>query len=217
MPAPARYRCDDLLIDLEAREILRDGRRVDVEAKAFDLIALLLANRERALGKQELNAALWNGRPVTDAALSQQLRKARRALGDDGGTQRAIRTVHGRGLRWVAPVVPLAATAEAGARTVDDTAADDAIAATSTPVAAPAPRAPEPSAPAAAAPRTDARRRRRLVAGAAAAVLLLALAVALRPPFRAAGAPRSAPRVAVLPVVDRTGEADLDWTSSGLM
>src|SRR5690606_20389371 len=101
----SRFRTGDILIDLDAREIRRAGSRVEIEAKAFDLIALLLRERECAVGKRELNAALWGDRPVTDAALSQQLRKARRALGDDGGAQRMIRTVHGRGLRWVAPVV----------------------------------------------------------------------------------------------------------------
>src|SRR5690242_4554726 len=79
-----RYRFADVEIDLGAREIRRQGARVDVEAKVFDLIELLLLARGRALTKTELVSALWGGRPVTDAALSQQLRKARRALGDDG-------------------------------------------------------------------------------------------------------------------------------------
>jgi DNA-binding winged helix-turn-helix (wHTH) protein len=100
-----RYRVADVEIDLGAREIRRAGLRVDVEAKVFDLIELLLLARGRALTKAELVSALWGGRPVTDAALSQQLRKARRALGDDGDAQRVIRTVHGRGLLWVAEVV----------------------------------------------------------------------------------------------------------------
>jgi len=106
LSSPSRYRFDDCQIDLDTREIRRAGVPVDVEAKVFDLIALLLLSRDRALSKRELNAALWADRPVTDAALSQQLRKARRALGDDGDTQRVIRTVHGHGLRWVADVSP---------------------------------------------------------------------------------------------------------------
>jgi DNA-binding winged helix-turn-helix (wHTH) protein/tetratricopeptide (TPR) repeat protein len=99
-----RFRSGDCVIDLSTRTVICDGTRVDVEAKVFDLIELLLLHRNRALSKRELGDALWGDRPVTDAALSQLLRKARRALGDNGEAQRYIRTVHGRGLQWTADV-----------------------------------------------------------------------------------------------------------------
>jgi DNA-binding winged helix-turn-helix (wHTH) protein/tetratricopeptide (TPR) repeat protein/TolB-like protein len=105
VPTTARHRIGAYSIDLAAREIRHGESSVDVEAKVFDLIALLIENRDHALSKREINAALWGQRPVTDAALSQLLSKARRALGDDGESQHVIRTVHGRGLQWAAPVV----------------------------------------------------------------------------------------------------------------
>ena len=200
LSAPAsvtsRYRFGDVLIDLDSREIHRDGDRVEVEAKVFDLIALLLDNRGRAVDKRELNAALWGDRPVTDAALSQQLRKARRALGDDGNAQRIIRTVHGRGLLWVAEVV------EARPDATTNGALDDG-AVTSPPAPAPAPSS-------------------RGLAGRAfalaAAGLLLVLAIAAWWPRDAADPPAPAvPRIAVLPLDDQSGEAALGWTRSGLM
>ncbi len=64
------FRIGDYAIDLAAREIRVGSRSVDVEAKVFDLIALLLEHRDRALSKREINDALWGQRPVTDAALS---------------------------------------------------------------------------------------------------------------------------------------------------
>lgn len=195
MSAPSRYRFDDCQIDLDARVIRRAGVPVDVEAKVFDLIALLLLARERALSKRELNTALWGDRPVTDAALSQQLRKARRALGDDGDTQRVIRTVHGHGLRWVAEV------------SADPPEAALEPAATATPFSS--------EAPPALVPRS--RRRRLFALAAAAALLLIGIGVLLRYPIRAAGDPSAPSRIAVLPLVDRTGEADLAWTHTGLM
>ncbi|MFC4820631.1 winged helix-turn-helix domain-containing protein [Dokdonella ginsengisoli] len=194
MPTPSRFRTGEYLIDLGAREIHCTGRTVEIEAKVFDLIALLLHNRDRALSKRELNTALWGDRPVTDAALSQQLRKARRALGDDGDAQRVIRTVHGRGLRWVAPVVA-----------VDGD--EDAPAQAGPPPVALAPVPPETG------PRTGARIG---YFAAALAALLLAAALLLRhesvPP--ALGMTQ---RLAVLPVVDRSGETALAWTRNGLM
>jgi DNA-binding winged helix-turn-helix (wHTH) protein/tetratricopeptide (TPR) repeat protein/TolB-like protein len=191
-----RYRFGDAEIDLGAREIRRAGLRVDVEAKVFDLIELLLLARGRALTKTELVSALWGGRPVTDAALSQQLRKARRALGDDGDTQRVIRTVHGRGLLWVAEVVE-----------IDDEIEPSAVA------TADAARTAPLVEPSRALPRT----RRWLLAAAAGALLLVASVLAMRLPIRAAIDPNAPPRIAVLPVADDTGETDLAWTGAGLM
>lgn len=189
--APSRYRFNDVLIDLDAREIHRAGQRVDVEAKVFDLIALLLANRERAMDKRELNTALWGDRPVTDAALSQQLRKARRALGDDGNAQRVIRTVHGRGLRWVAEVTAVGAGPDIGV----------------TPASGHASKTPAPVAPA--------RRRWPLFAAFA---LLAAIAAAWWLP-RPAGSPAvdATPRIAILPLDDQSAEPALGWTRRGLM
>ncbi|HKE48307.1 MAG TPA: winged helix-turn-helix domain-containing protein [Rhodanobacteraceae bacterium] len=199
MSPTRRYRFADVEIDLDAREIRRAGRRADVEAKVFDLIELLLLARGRALTKTELTSALWADRPVTDAALSQQLRKARRALGDDGDAQRVIRTVHGRGLVWVAEIVNVGDSVE--------DASDPAIVA--------------PVATVAAIPRpvTEVRPRpKRWLAVAAAGVLLLVGAiVVMRYPIRAAGDPDARARIAVLPIADRTGEPDLAWTAAGLM
>ncbi len=199
-PVP-RYRFADVEIDLGAREIRRAGRSVDVEAKVFDLIELLLLARGRALTKTELVSALWGGRPVTDAALSQQLRKARRALGDDGDAQRVIRTVHGRGLVWVAEVAEVAEPGDAPAALPihSTTASIDA--------------APVPNAP----PSASKGVRRWLIAAAGALFVLAIGVLALRLPIRAAIDPHAPPRIAVLPVEDRTGDSDLAWTGAGLM
>lgn len=98
------FHSGDCVIAPATRRLSRNGADVDVEAKAFDLIVLLVGNHERALGKQEIVEALWGHRPITDAALSQLIYKARRACGDDGEQQRVIRTIYGRGLQWIAPV-----------------------------------------------------------------------------------------------------------------
>lgn len=102
--ASAVYRCGDYAILAGPRRVLRSGEPVEAEAKVFDLILLLLENRQRALDKQEIVTALWGKRPVTDAALSQLVYKARRVFHDDGEHQAVIRTVYGRGLQWIAPI-----------------------------------------------------------------------------------------------------------------
>ncbi|MCG3200643.1 MAG: hypothetical protein NFCOHLIN_00503 [Gammaproteobacteria bacterium] len=98
----AIYRFLDCELDLSRRELRRGDRRETLQPKVFDLIAYLVTHRERALGKDELQQALWPGIIVTDGSLTQAVRKARRALGDDANAPQIIRTVHGRGYRFVA-------------------------------------------------------------------------------------------------------------------
>lgn len=188
---PVAYRCGDYTIVPAERRLLHGQDALDLEAKVFDLILLLLRNRERALDKQTLAAALWGRRPVTDAALSQLVHKARRALDDDGDRQAMIRTVYGRGLQWVAPTEAVwpAAPESMPAATI---AAE--------PEALPAPR----------------RRRRWLFGVTAATVLIVAFAALLFAWQRRDAAPSALPRLAMLPIENATGEAALDWTRSGL-
>src|SRR5688572_25674585 len=89
-------------IDPSKRLLLRRGRPVELEAKAFDLLVYLIAHRDRVASSAELLDALWADTSVTPGALSRAVHKARAAVGDDGEAQRVIATVHGRGFRFVA-------------------------------------------------------------------------------------------------------------------
>lgn len=91
-------------LDTTLFELREAGQRVSVEPQAFDLLLLLVKNRERTVTKDEIFAAIWADRIVSDAALSSQIKAARRAIGDDGSSQKMISTVHGRGFRFIAPV-----------------------------------------------------------------------------------------------------------------
>src|SRR5690606_22465630 len=79
--------------------VLRAGDRVPVEPRPFDLLQLLAPNIGRTVTRDEIFNTVWQDRIVSDAALSSQIRAARRALGDDGIAQQMIATVHGRGFR----------------------------------------------------------------------------------------------------------------------
>jgi len=86
----------DYRIDEHARRLWRgDGSEVDLPGRAFDVLLVLLRHRGRVVARSELLDAVWYDSDVTDAALSQALSLARRALGSDG--HRLIRTVPGRG------------------------------------------------------------------------------------------------------------------------
>ena len=60
--------------------------------------------RGRLVTKDEIIERIWNGRIVSEAALSSRIKAVRQAIGDDGASQACIRTVRRRGFRVVAEV-----------------------------------------------------------------------------------------------------------------
>jgi DNA-binding winged helix-turn-helix (wHTH) protein len=64
---------------------------VAIEPQVFDLLFLIRA-RERVVSRDDILAAVWHGRTVSDATLSSRVNSARTAIGDNGEEQRLIRT-----------------------------------------------------------------------------------------------------------------------------
>ena len=79
-----------------------------MEPQVFDVMTQLVSNHQRLVTKSELFDTVWGGRFVGEAALTSRIKAARRALGDDGGTQRYIRTVRGRGYQFVGSIIDAA-------------------------------------------------------------------------------------------------------------
>src|SRR5215208_4076842 len=98
------FRINRCTVDTTAFELRRDGEVVAVQPQVFDLLVLLLENRDRVVTKDEIFERIWKNRIVSDAALSSRIKAIRQALGDDGTAQGLIRTVRRRGFRIVAPV-----------------------------------------------------------------------------------------------------------------
>jgi TolB-like protein/DNA-binding winged helix-turn-helix (wHTH) protein/Flp pilus assembly protein TadD len=103
-PPPMIYRFDAFELDPAAGELRAGDGLVPLEPQVFALLVLLVENRERLVSKDEIVERVWDGRPVSDSAISSRVKAARQALGDDGATQRFIRTLHRRGFRFVAAV-----------------------------------------------------------------------------------------------------------------
>jgi TolB-like protein len=98
------YRFGPFELDTDRFELRAEEAARPVEPQVFSLLALLVENRERLVTKDELVEKIWDGRIVSDSAVSSRVKSARRALGDDGRAQRFIKTVHGQGFRFVAEV-----------------------------------------------------------------------------------------------------------------
>ncbi|MDC8014386.1 winged helix-turn-helix domain-containing protein [Tahibacter soli] len=204
------YRFDSFRLDATTRELRHDDALVALPARAFDGLAYLIRHRARAVGRDEFVSAVWGRVDVTDAQVNQLMLRIRRALGDDGQAQRAVRTVPGFGYRWVLDTVEIESAPAAE------------------------PRVPEspPSVPSAG---TSTRPRRRLPTFAVAALAVaLALtgfaayrllrvereapqaATAAAPASAPASAPIAADTVAVLPLaID--GPREAGWLRLGAM
>src|SRR3982750_1449419 len=96
------YRFNDYALDPRTRRLTQRGQEIAVEPRVFDLVVYLVAERRRAVGRDELIAAVWGRVDGSDATLAQAILKARRLFGDDGSAQRTIRTVARFGYQWVA-------------------------------------------------------------------------------------------------------------------
>lgn len=99
------YRLDGLEIDTGTFELRQDGHAVHVEPLVFELIRYLAENPERLLTRDEIIDQVWQGRIVSDATVAGCIKSARRALGAHSD---CIRTVRGRGFRFVGAVEPAA-------------------------------------------------------------------------------------------------------------
>lgn len=94
----------DCELDTARHELRRAGRLQVLEPQVLSVLLLLLENRDRVVTKSEIFDEVWDGRFVSDSALSSRIKTARQAIGDDGRQQALIRTIHRRGFRFVGEV-----------------------------------------------------------------------------------------------------------------
>ena len=98
------YWFEDYVLDSGRRELRRGTKLIAVEPQVFDLLSFLITHRDRVVSKDDLMAAIWNGRIVSESALTSRINAARAAVGDSGEAQRLIRTLRGKGFRFAGAV-----------------------------------------------------------------------------------------------------------------
>jgi len=99
-----RYRFGGFTLDHDTRQLLSNGDEIHLSPKAFDLLALLVANRDRAVSKAELQQRLWPSTFVEETNLATLAAEIRRALRDSAANPKFVRTVYGFGYRFVGEV-----------------------------------------------------------------------------------------------------------------
>jgi pentatricopeptide repeat protein len=96
---------DNHVLDVDRRELRRGTELIALEPQVFDLLVYLLKNRDRVVGKDDLLAAVWDGRIVSESTLTSRITAVRKAIGDNGQEQRLIRTMPRKGIRFVGEVL----------------------------------------------------------------------------------------------------------------
>ena len=120
------YRFGDYELDLGRYELRRNGQVIKTEPRVLEVLNFLIEHSGRVVPKEELLDTIWRDVHVSESALTTAVRDARRALGDSSAEPRWIRTVYGRGFRFVGELTSPASAAPP-------------------PVAAPAPSRPSPA------------------------------------------------------------------------
>ena len=99
-----RYAFGDFVIDRRERVLTRSGEPLELNARYFDALALMVEHAGQLIAKDRFMDEVWRGVPVTDEALTQSIRTLRKLLGDDASRPRFIETVPKHGYRFIAEV-----------------------------------------------------------------------------------------------------------------
>ena len=190
-----QYRFGEFLLDPATRALYRNGERVELQPKVFDLIVHLVECRDRAVSKDELQDAVWPRQVITETAMTRAVMKARKALDDDANQPRMIATLQTHGYHFIAPVV-----VEARPASDSPSASNDGASAASAPATL---RREWPWLPISL-----------VILLGAIAVLWLWRREAAEPPLLAAG---EIARLAILPVENDSGDSRFDWARLGLV
>jgi DNA-binding response OmpR family regulator len=105
-PQPAagteRLTFSGLVIDVDAREIERNGRPVELSTLEFDLLVSLARAPGRVLTRRQLLEQVWGYDFYGDErVVDVHIRSIRKALGDDASAPELISTVRGVGYKFV--------------------------------------------------------------------------------------------------------------------
>lgn len=111
------FRFGEFELDLGRYELRRRGEVIRIEPRVLEVLDYLINRRDRVVSKEEILDAIWRDVHVSESALTTTIRDMRRALDDSPSDPQWIRTVYGRGFRFVGDVIKSTAPAPPPATT----------------------------------------------------------------------------------------------------
>ena len=116
-----RYRFGPFAVYVETGELLKNGRRVHLQRKPFEILSALLEQSGKLVARENLRQRLWPADTFVDFdnGLNTALSKLREALGDTAEKPRYIETLERRGYRFIAPLEEMGAHQESPLRELE--------------------------------------------------------------------------------------------------
>jgi TolB-like protein/DNA-binding winged helix-turn-helix (wHTH) protein/Flp pilus assembly protein TadD len=188
-------------LDLQARQLRRDGNKIRLAQKPFQLLMVLLERPGEVFTREELRQRLWSSDVFVDFdhGLNKSIQKLRESLGDSAESPRYIETLQRVGYRFIAPV-----DGAILARQVIEPSSTPQLAELQSVVEIPA----DPPPPPPRLPR---------VGWALAAAIILVAALAVRPILRQIhGTSEPIRSLAVLPLENLSGDRGQDYFADGM-
>ncbi len=113
------YAFGDIRVEPAAHRVLRNGRELELEPKAYAVLLEFLAHPGELVQRDDLLESVWGHHYVGPATLSRIIAQLRRQLGDDAAAPHYIQTVHGCGYRLIASVTTTDDLMQAAAPTTE--------------------------------------------------------------------------------------------------
>lgn len=194
LPAPPIYRVNDLELDIVRGCLRRNGEEIHLKPKAYQILAYLLAHRDRLVSKEELLDQFWKDTAVSDDILAQSIAEVRRALGDSTRDPLYLKTIPKRGYRFVAEVEEVLAPDLVATEQITTVQVREEYSSEGRIIG-----------------------QRWLIVGALVVAIIVMSALWWRQSHPGLPAPVAGKRqIAVLRFENRTGQPDLDWLADGL-
>ena len=205
--------------DFESRQLTKNGFRIRLQEKPFQLLMLLLEQPGVVLTREELKEKLWPSDTFVefDVGLNTAVKKLRGALNDSADNPRFVETVPRLGYRFVAPI---SVAGPESASVVDqevvvpagEESSESIVSAVASSDATPQPKLPSKDV----APTSN--RRLSLLVWAALVVVVLSTGFALRLRFKSASATQSSSiqSIAVLPLQNTSADPSQEYLAEGM-
>ncbi len=103
------YRLEDFEVYASKRRMVKNDETLTLNAKAFDLLLVLVENSERVLSKEELLEKVWADQFVEENNLTVQISALRKVLGERKNAPRFLVNIPGKGYKFIAEVQILSA------------------------------------------------------------------------------------------------------------
>ena len=98
------YKFQNFTLDLQKQQLFKNEERLDIEPQVLRALQLLIEKCHKVVSKEELLEKVWQQKSVSDSAISHTIYQLRKTLGDSSQQQSIIKTLHGKGYQFIAPV-----------------------------------------------------------------------------------------------------------------